>query len=126
MNPITNTTEIVKEHLITDSEYDEILAKWEEESYGYEDKKLIKFLKSNKAKLIGKTILIDEADKDHKDGCIMMLQLGRVKQLIVSLSINTRVKLKCNPGLDTYSMGKFIYFNLDRVYFVKNTIVQKL
>lgn len=121
MNPITNTAEIVKEHFITDSEYDEILAKWEEESYGYEDKKLIKFLRSNKAKLIGKTILIDDIDKDHKNGCIMMLQLGRVKQLIVSLNIETRVKLKCNPGLDTYSMGKFIYANLDKVYFVKTT-----
>ena len=126
MNPITNTAEIVKERFITDSEYDEIMAKWEEESYGYEDKKLIKFLKSNKSKLIGKTILINEIDKDHKDGCIMMLQIGRIKQLIVSLSIKTRVKLNCNPGLDTYSMGKFIYFNLDKVYFVKKTIVQEI
>lgn len=107
--------------LISSEKYDELLDKWDDKCFSSNDKQVIKYLRSNKKKIISKTYLASKYIKGETDEAIGESVFERVHSIISIVKMADRKKF--HIPIDNLGAIKWLYQNKDAIYFIEDTMI---
>lgn len=107
--------------LISSEKYDELLDKWDDKCFSSDDKQVIKYLRNNKKKIIGKTYLMPEYVANKTSEAIGMSVFENICSMISIVKLTDRKRF--HIPIDNLGTIKWMYQSKDEVYFIEKAMI---